>query len=75
MKRRRSSRRTRGVGSCPCGKVRYRDRVAALMVLARIVAVDSPRRAKQEQRPYPCPLCHGWHLTSQPRRGRDTRTA
>ena len=48
-----------------CSKVRYRDRIAALVVLAKITHNDSTGRAKTERRAYKCPRCHGWHLTSQ----------
>lgn len=48
-----------------CGKHRYRDRVAALLALAKIRAADSSRRPKTEQRAYRCPDCGGWHLTSK----------
>lgn len=57
-------------GGCPCGKVRYRDRIAAQLALATIGRVDSSRRPKSERRPYRCPLCKGWHLTSEVRRRR-----
>ena len=53
---------------CPSGKVRYRDRLDALLALSRIDRKDSPRRSKSEQRAYPCPRCKGWHLTSTDRR-------
>jgi hypothetical protein len=53
---------------CRTGKVRYRDRVAALVALAQVRRTDSPNRPKQEVRAYRCPLCRGWHLTA--RRGR-----
>lgn len=49
-----------------CGKTRYRDRIAALLALSKIARRDDTRRPKTEQRAYPCPRCHGWHLTSQP---------
>ncbi|GAA1807163.1 hypothetical protein GCM10009771_06530 [Nesterenkonia flava] len=52
-----------------CGKARYRDRVAALIALARIRNSPRPPRAKEPCRAYPCPQCKGWHLTSKPRRG------
>jgi hypothetical protein len=48
-----------------CHKTRYRDRVAALLVLATIQHQDKTSRPKQEARAYFCPDCHGWHLTSQ----------
>lgn len=53
---------------CSSGKVRYRDRVAALLALASAQRTDSPRRPKTERRAYPCPQCKGWHLTSTGRR-------
>ncbi|GAB2758984.1 hypothetical protein [Streptomyces bullii] len=60
-------RRPRPVGTCPTGKLRFRDRIAALLALGRIDNAD-PRRA--EKRAYRCHLCHGWHLTSKPMRGK-----
>lgn len=48
-----------------CRKHRYRSRVDALIALARVRAKDDVKRAKQEQRAYRCPRCHGWHLTSR----------
>ncbi|KMM44867.1 hypothetical protein CWIS_13650 [Cellulomonas sp. A375-1] len=53
---------------CPSGKVRYRDRLDALLALSKIGRKDSPRRPGSEQRAYPCPRCKGWHLTSTDRR-------
>lgn len=50
----------------PCGKRRYRDRLAALIALAEVVFVDAPGRPKHEVRAYRCPACRGWHLTSWP---------
>ena len=51
-----------------CGvsrKRRYRTRGAAEQALSstRAQASEDPRR--HEQRTYRCPLCDGWHLTSQ----------
>lgn len=48
--------------TCPTGKHRYRDKIAAHLALARIDAGHGNRR---EQRAYRCPDCRGWHLTSQ----------
>lgn len=48
-----------------CTKVRYRDRIAALLALANARHRDGSRRAKLEQRAYRCPACRGWHLTSR----------
>lgn len=53
---------------CPTGKIRYRDRVAALMALASTHRKDGSSRPKLERRAYRCPDCHGWHLTSKGRR-------
>lgn len=58
-------RRPRPQGTCPTGKFRYRDRIAALLALGRIDNVDPGRR---ESRVYRCPQCRGWHLTSKPKR-------
>lgn len=46
---------------CPTGKMMYRDRLAAQIVLAGRYARD-----KGEIREYRCNLCGRWHLTSQP---------
>jgi hypothetical protein len=46
-----------------CSKIRYRDRVAALLALAS-TARNEQRREKNERRAYRCPKCKGWHLTS-----------
>lgn len=56
------TRRTRTSGRCTTGKHRYRDRIAALLALAGIDNLDPKRR---ERRAYRCPVCRGWHLTSQ----------
>lgn len=57
--------RVRVNGRCTTGKQRYRDRVAALLVLSGIDNINPKRR---EQRVYRCQLCRGWHLTSQTKR-------
>ncbi|WP_144722219.1 hypothetical protein [Cellulosimicrobium sp. TH-20] len=51
-----------------CRKRRYVDEVAARLTLATIHRVDSSRRPTIETRPYFCPRCRGWHLTSEPER-------
>lgn len=51
--------------ACPSGKIRYRDRVGALLALAAAQRKDGPGRPKIEKRAYPCPDCRGWHLTSK----------
>lgn len=51
-----------------CPKIRYRDRIAAELALARITNRDRSHRDKTETRTYRCPKCGGgWHLTSKPR--------
>jgi len=45
-----------------CKKVRYRDRIAATLALAKAGRSEKPKR--QECRAYRCPDCKGWHLTS-----------
>lgn len=49
-----------------CRKVRYRDRIGALLALAAAERSESIRR--REVRAYPCPKCKGWHLTSKGKR-------
>lgn len=44
-----------------CGKLRYRDKVEALIALSKIDRMS----VKQEKRAYFCSDCNGWHLTSQ----------
>ena len=51
---------------CPSGKHAYRDRIAADLALAGVRRTGSG--SHDEQRSYPCNLCRGWHLTSQPKR-------
>jgi hypothetical protein len=48
-----------------CTKVRYRDRIAALLALATVRTQDKSHRAKVEARAYFCSSCRGWHLTSR----------
>lgn len=50
--------------TCPTGKWRYRDRIAALLALA---GIDNTNPKRREQRAYRCPNCRGWHLTSKPK--------
>lgn len=49
--------------SCPTGKVRFRDRIGALMAIAGRGRNDQGRE-KTEARAYRCEQCRGWHLTS-----------
>ena len=46
--------------ACKTGKVRFRDRLACMIKLARRQASD-----KGECRCYRCEFCGGWHMTSQ----------
>lgn len=56
----------RNSGACPrTGKARFRDRIAAQLALTGMDNTDPKRR---ERRTYRCPLCRGWHLTSQKQR-------
>lgn len=56
-----------------CGKVRYADRLSALLLLAQAGAAAERRSSTRgETRAYPCPTCRGWQLTS---RGRPKRPA
>ena len=50
--------------ACETGKRRFRDEVAAMFALA--THAEGKRRDKDEERVYRCPMCRGWHLTSQP---------
>ena len=53
-------------------KIRYRTSAGAHFALWGIW-IDRylrGRRRRRERRAYACPHCDGWHLTSQPKRGR-----
>jgi hypothetical protein len=50
--------------SCPTGKIRYRDELAARIALAKLQRADRGQR-----RAYRCPPCRGWHLTSMGEKG------
>lgn len=54
-------------GMTTCTKVRYRDRIAALLALAKVRQQDKSHRAKIEARAYFCADCRAWHLTSRKR--------
>jgi len=51
-----------------CTKVRFRDEITAKIALYKIARKDDAERSKSEARAYRCRKCHGWHLTSQPKR-------
>lgn len=57
-----------------CAKIRYRDRISALLALSKARAQDKSWRPKLEARAYRCPDCAGWHLTSL-QKGRRRRGA
>lgn len=52
-------------GQVVCKKRRYRTQDEAALELLLVQA--NPLTSKVPQRCYPCPLCKGWHLTSQPK--------
>lgn len=58
--------------SCPTGKIRYRDGDQAGLALKglRARAAWANLRGGEHRirvlRKYECPMCGGWHLTSQP---------
>jgi hypothetical protein len=45
-------------------KRRFKDRKSALMAIERIRTFGE-KRAKTPTRPYRCPACKGWHLSSE----------
>lgn len=55
--------------SCPTGKVRYAtEQYARAQLVGAIIRRNRGNAKRQEQRVYPCPVCHGFHLTSKPSR-------
>jgi hypothetical protein len=46
-------------------KTRYANDAAAQSALKRI---NPAGKLKKPRRVYKCPICSGWHLTSQPKR-------
>lgn len=65
----RTRRQVKTKRSRTCGgKKRYVTEIEAQMVLLRIQS-----RSTHDTVPirvYPCPDCHGWHLTSNPKSGK-----
>lgn len=61
---------------CSSGKLGYFVREDAELALA---GIDQHQPRRRERRVYQCPICGGWHLTSQPLKrelanaGRDVR--
>lgn len=50
----------------PCRKQRFATDVEALIALIWIALTDYSRTPVYPVRHYPCPRCHGHHLTSMP---------
>ncbi|MFW6639105.1 hypothetical protein ACOALZ_03590 [Nocardiopsis algeriensis] len=59
----RSPKRTARPRSC--GKRWFKDRISAELALAVIHRYGEDRTDRMPRRAYACPLCEGWHLTSQ----------
>lgn len=57
------------MNDCPTGKIRYRDKVAALIALSKIDLRSKRKkgkgRPKHERDAYRCSQCNGFHLTSK----------
>lgn len=55
--------------NCPTGKIRYRDRVSAMISLSKIEMRTKRRKGKErpkhERTAYRCSQCRGFHLSSQ----------
>ncbi len=50
-----------------CTKIGYRtERDARVALVEAIIAKNRGRNQRKERRVYECPICHRWHLTSQP---------
>lgn len=55
--------------ACSSGKIRYAtEQYARAQLVGAIMAANRGNAKRHEQRVYPCPLCHGFHLTSKPER-------
>lgn len=59
---RRSGAKTSG--SCRTGKSRFPNKVEAMIALADTTR-PTAKHGRFEQRIYLCPMCAGWHMTSQ----------
>lgn len=64
MRTPRKPKRPRSEGQCSTHKVRYADELGALMGLASVQRWGGTTH--DECRVYECPMCEGWHTTSQP---------
>lgn len=50
-----------------CHKIPYpSERDARVALVATIIERNRGRNQRKERRVYQCPICHRWHLTSQP---------
>lgn len=55
--------------TCPTGKNKYRTRgLAQAELVGTVIAKNRGDQRRHERRVYECPMCFGWHLTSQPDR-------
>ena len=55
-----------------CAKVRYRTEIDAKIALSNTAYTAGQRsdEKRKEARVYRCPKCAGWHLTSEPKKGK-----
>lgn len=54
--------------TCPSGKRRLVDeREAKTELVGAILKRNKGSQRRRECRYYECPICKGWHLTSQPK--------
>lgn len=57
------------MSECPSGKIRYRDKLAAMIALSNIERRSKRRggkgRPKHEKTAYRCKECNGFHLSSR----------
>lgn len=61
--------------SGPRPKIRYKDKIAVMLALAKITQQDKTGRPATESRFYRCPHCRGYHLTSKRSSPRSAKTA
>lgn len=61
--------------SGPKPKIRYKDKIAAMLALAKITQQDKAGRPATESRFYRCPHCRGYHLTSKRRSSRTGKSS
>lgn len=61
-------------GSCRTGKMRFPTEIEAMIALADTNRGNA-KSGRAESRYYRCPMCQGWHMTSQDYRPRSGPTA